>query len=99
MQVIKANREKSRGRLPRIDARDDQVFLIMGVNDEEGDAQVAIVIANDLKSAKTAFSKSYRGSVPMTWPSLKEIKRSVEILEEARNGGVPDDISVINQLD
>ncbi len=83
----------------RIEARDDQVFLIMGVNDEEDDAQCAIVLAQDIEKARKAFSRTFQGAVPMTWPSLAEIKMSVAMLELARNGGFPEDVAVINQME
>lgn len=82
----------------RIAARDNQVFLIMGVNDEEEDAQCAIVLAHDTARAREAFARTYKGSVPMTWPSLAEIKISVAMLESARNGGFPEDVAVINEM-
>lgn len=82
-----------------IEARDDQVFLIMGVNEHDDDAQCAIVLAQDIEKARAAFSRTYQGSVPMTWPSLAEIKMSVAMLELARNGGYPEDVAVINQIE
>lgn len=83
----------------RTGARDDQVFLMMGVNEEEEDAQCAIVMANDTAEAKKAFSRAFKGSVLMTWPSLREIKLSVAMMDLARNGGVPEDVVVINQME
>lgn len=82
----------------RIPPSDNQVFLIMGVNEDEDDAQCAIVLASNLGVAKRAFARTYSGSVPMTWPSLKEIKLSVEMMESARNGGFPEDVMVINEM-
>lgn len=82
----------------RIPASDDQVFLIMGVNEADEDAQCAVVMARTLELAKLAFQKNFRGSVPMTWPSLREIKMSVGIMESAREGGLPDDLTVIDEM-
>lgn len=83
---------------PRIRARDNQVFLIMGVNEESEDAQCAIVMACDQEAAKRAFVRTYEGTIPMTWPSLSDIKLSVEMMEFARSGGFPDEAMVINEM-
>jgi hypothetical protein len=34
----------------------------------------------------------------MTWPSLQDIKLSVEMMETARRGGFPDEVIVINEM-
>jgi len=81
-----------------INARDNQVFLIMGVNEDNEEAECAIVLACDQEAAKRAFVRTYEGSVPMTWPSLQDIKLSVEMMETARRGGFPDDVMVINDM-
>ena len=83
---------------PRIRVRDNQVFLIMGVNEESEDAQCAIVMACDQEAAKRAFMRTYEGTIPMTWPSLSDIKLSVEMMESARSGGFPDEAMVINEM-
>ena len=83
---------------PRISARDNQVFLIMGVNEDSEEAQCAIVLACDQEAAKRAFIRTYEGTVPMTWPSLQDIKLSVEMMETAQRGGFPDFAMVINEM-
>ena len=83
---------------PRIRARDNQVFLIMGVNEDSEEAECAIVLARDTEAAKRAFIRTYGGVVPMTWPSLQDIKLSVEMMESARRGGFPDEVIVINEM-
>lgn len=82
----------------RVPADDKQVFLMMGVNEDEQEAQCAIVMARDLPAAKQAFSRTYRGSMLMTWPSLHEIRLSIAMMEMARNGGFPEDVMVINDM-
>lgn len=83
---------------PSRQIRDEQVFLIMGVHPDDEDAQCAIVLAPDLHEAQAAFARTYRGAQAMTWPSLTEIKQCVTMMEAARQGGLPDDIMVINAL-
>ncbi|HEY6437015.1 MAG TPA: hypothetical protein VIY47_10515, partial [Ignavibacteriaceae bacterium] len=58
--------------------KDNQVFLIMGVSEEKEEASVAVVGAETLEEAQSVFSKTFPNSVPMTWPSLAEIRLSVE---------------------
>jgi hypothetical protein len=83
----------------KLDVRDDQVFLMMGVSPSDNDAECAIVIAHDLVTAKDAFVLRFPDSVVMTWPSLKEIKMSVEMMEGARSGNSPEpDVVVINAV-
>ncbi len=65
---------------------DNQVFLIMGISEENEEASVAIVEGANLEDAKQVFLKKFPGSVPMTWPSLAEIKLSVAAMEAARDG-------------
>ena len=79
-------------------ASEDQVFLMMGVSELTESSECAIVMAADLEAAKRAFEGAFKGFLAMTWPSLREIRKSLYMLETARNGGVPDDLVVINAI-
>ena len=79
-------------------ASEDQVFLMMGVSEFIESTEFAIVMATDLAAAKRAFECEFKGYLAMTWPSLREIRKSLYMLETARNGGVPDDLVVINAI-
>lgn len=79
-------------------ASEDQVFLMMGVSELTESTECAIVMATDLEAAKRAFESAFKGFVAMTWPSLREIRMSVDMLETARDGGFPDDLVVINAI-
>ena len=83
---------------PRRLVADNEIFLIMGADEEIGDAQCAIVLARDPQEARRAFTRTYRGVVPMSWPSLRDIKLSVEMIETAQYGGFPRDVMVINEI-
>ena len=78
---------------------DDQIFLIMGADEENGAPQCAIVLARDAEEARRAFMRNYRGLVPMSWPSLRDIKLSVEMIETAQYGGFPCNVTVINEIE
>ena len=79
-------------------ASEDQVFLMMGVSEFIESTECAIVMATDLAAAKRAFECEFKGYLAMTWPSLREIRMSVDMLETARDGGFPDDLVVINAI-
>ena len=79
-------------------ASEDQVFLMMGVSELTESSECAIVMAADLEAAKRAFEGAFKGFLAMTWPSLREIRMSVDMLETARDGGFPDDLVVINAI-
>lgn len=83
---------------PRKLVADNQIFLIMGADEEIGDHQCAIVLARDAEEARRAFTRAYRGLVPMSWPSLRDIKLSVEMIETAQYGGFPRDVTVISEI-
>jgi hypothetical protein len=83
---------------PRKLVADNQIFLMMGADEEIGDAQCAIVLARDAEEARRAFTRTYRGLLPMSWPSLRDIKLSVEMIETAQCGGFPRDVMVINEI-
>ncbi len=79
-------------------ASEDQVFLMMGVSELTESTECAIVMATDLEAAKRAFEGAFKGFVAMTWPSLREIRMSVDMMETARDGGFPDDLVVIDAI-
>jgi len=79
-------------------ASEDQVFLMMGVSELTESTECAIVMATDLESAKRAFEGTFKGFLAMTWPSLREIRMSVDMLETARDGGFLDDLVVIDVI-
>lgn len=85
-----------RGKKSRPD--DNQVFLIMGTAEGDDNCQIAIVIADGVERARTVFEKTFRGSTAMTYPSLKDIRDAVEWMEDARNGGIPAQAIVINDM-
>lgn len=83
-------------RVPVPEAIEDKnVFLIMGVypdhplTENERDPVVAAVVAESLQAALESFERVYR-AVPMTWPSLDEIKQTVGVLERVKNGELID---------
>ena len=79
-------------------ASEDQVFLMMGVSEHTESTECAIVMATDLEAAKRAFEGTFKGFLAMTWPSLREIRMSVDMMETARDGGFPDDLVVIDAI-
>ena len=96
MQKVKPTLVK--GASPRIYPREDQVFLIMGIHAEQETAECAIVMAASLAQAKAAYGRRYPGYQAMTWPSLREIRFSVDMMETARDGGFPDEVAVIDDM-
>jgi hypothetical protein len=74
---------------------DDQVFLLLGTT-TENNAVVSVVLARDVETAKTAFQKANRGAIPLSWPSLLNLKESVTMMELARAGKILDKVDVIN---
>jgi hypothetical protein len=79
-------------------AKDSQVFLVMGVAEDDDDSHVAIVIADGVDRARAVFEKTFRGATAMTYPSLAEIKLSVAWMDDARNGGFVAPVIVINDM-
>ena len=79
-------------------ASEDQVFLMLGVSELTESTECAIVMATDLEAAKRAFEGTFKGFLAMTWPSLREIRMSVDMMETARDGGFPDDLVVIDAI-
>lgn len=69
-----------------------ETYLMLGV-DHEGNGQVAIVLGTDLEASKNAFSKRFPGITVISWPSYTDLKRSVAIMELARQNPKHADIT------
>lgn len=64
-----------------------EVFLIMGQRGEQG--EIAIVIAEDARSAVQHFEGAYPGTHAVLWPSLADIADTVRLMQRAQRGESP----------
>ena len=60
-----------------------ETYLMLGM-DRDGGAHVAIVLGNDLEASKIAFAKHFPGTKVISWPSLTDLRKSVAMMELAK---------------
>lgn len=61
-----------------------EIFLIMGQRGEHG--EIAIVIAEDARSAVQHFEGAYPGTHAVSWSSLADIADTVRLMQRAQRG-------------
>lgn len=64
-----------------------EVFLIMGQCGEH--AEIAIVIAQDARSAVQHFQGSCPGMHAVSWPSLADTAEAARLMQRAQRGETP----------
>jgi hypothetical protein len=80
---------------PRAFPKDDQIFLMMGQSfDNEG--IIAIVLAPDSDAAQVAFRRQYKDASPVSWPSMLDMRETLEKMTAAINGDMTTGLPVVD---
>jgi hypothetical protein len=65
---------------------DDQVWMILGHNERHGALVAVIVGADSAERAKQLYATRHPDHMPLSWPRLSDLQKSVLAMEHARDG-------------